>query len=127
MTGHPREQYPEWRGVYDNVRNHGQEHGRPPLRHQADMLGQQACDWAKHPLAADPRDYLDEEIDTAGHQCGLYLVARPGSMGDSTAAIEECYTDIGGRMWAGNGEYVSQVNYCPRCDAKARVQGEEAQ
>lgn len=37
-------------------------------------------------------------------------------------AIDDCYEDDEGRFWAGNGEYVSQVNYCPVCGTKAPKQ-----
>ena len=31
------------------------------------------------------------------------------------AAIEDCVEHDDGSFWAGNGEYGSQVNYCPFC------------
>lgn len=34
-------------------------------------------------------------------------------------AIDDCAEDDQGRFWASNGEYGSQVNYCPVCGAKA--------
>jgi hypothetical protein len=37
-------------------------------------------------------------------------------------AIDSCYANEVGEMWAGNGEYGSQVCYCPYCGEKARVQ-----
>lgn len=37
-------------------------------------------------------------------------------------AIEDVYEDDEGRFWAGNGEYGSQVNYCPVCGTKAPKQ-----
>ena len=37
-------------------------------------------------------------------------------------AIDDCYEDDEGRFWAGNGEYGSQVNYCPVCGTKAPKQ-----
>ncbi len=112
--------YPEWRGAYDNYRP------RPGARTDPERLtGLEKMDRARPPLVADPRGYLDEEADMKLRHtnCNCILEARPGSRGDSTPAIETCWTDIGGRMWAGNGEYVSQVNYCPRCGTKARTQG----
>ena len=36
-------------------------------------------------------------------------------------AIDECREDDQGRFWVGNGEYSSQVNYCPFCGHKART------
>jgi hypothetical protein len=45
--------------------------------------------------------------------------APRGAWGDATT-----YTriDESGKMWIGNGEYESQVNYCPMTGAKAPVQ-----
>lgn len=37
-------------------------------------------------------------------------------------AIEGCSEDRDGTLWAGNGEYGSQVAYCPYCGFKARTQ-----
>ncbi len=57
--------------------------------------------------------------------------ALPGdAYGD---AINECWEaplhgqeklpkDLSGTFWVGNGEYWSQVNFCPYCGAKAPVQ-----
>jgi hypothetical protein len=47
-----------------------------------------------------------------------YLAPR-GAWGDATT-----YTriDESGKMWIGNEEYESQVNYCPMTGAKAPVQ-----
>lgn len=36
-------------------------------------------------------------------------------------AIENCFEDEDGKLWAGNGEYSSQVAFCPYCGFKARV------
>ena len=40
-------------------------------------------------------------------------------------AIECCTEDADGFFWAENGEYSSQVNYCPVCGAKAPRQVED--
>ena len=42
--------------------------------------------------------------------------------GDCGPAIEICYEDDEGRFWVDNGEYGSQVFYCPYCGAKAPVE-----
>lgn len=34
-------------------------------------------------------------------------------------AIDECDERPDGTLWAGNGEYGSQVNFCPACGYKA--------
>jgi hypothetical protein len=34
-------------------------------------------------------------------------------------AVKYCYEDDDGRLWAGNIEYESQVDYCPICGFKA--------
>lgn len=40
------------------------------------------------------------------------------------AAIYICHEDSNGKFWVGNGEYGSQVNFCPFCGAKATVAAE---
>jgi hypothetical protein len=37
------------------------------------------------------------------------------------AAVTGCQEDAEGRLWIGNGEYGSQVAFCPYCGFKARV------
>ena len=37
-------------------------------------------------------------------------------------AITYCAEDEDGSFWAGNGEYESQVDYCPYCGTKAPLQ-----
>jgi hypothetical protein len=34
-------------------------------------------------------------------------------------AITDCWEDDDGSLWVENGEYASQVNYCPYCGYKA--------
>jgi hypothetical protein len=36
-------------------------------------------------------------------------------------AIEKCWENEKGKLYAGNGEYGSQVNFCPICGYKAKV------
>ncbi len=36
------------------------------------------------------------------------------------AAIDECHEDQDGCLFAGNGEYGSQVNFCPMCGYEAK-------
>lgn len=42
------------------------------------------------------------------------------------AAVSECYEWKDGTFWVTNGEYSSQVNFCPVCGAKAPKQIGEA-
>ncbi len=37
-------------------------------------------------------------------------------------AVDECSENDHGEFWCGNGEYGSQVNYCPYCGARAPKQ-----
>lgn len=37
-------------------------------------------------------------------------------------AVNLCREDHNGTYWVGNGEYASQVNYCPFCGKKAPTQ-----
>lgn len=41
------------------------------------------------------------------------------------AAITRCIEDSEGRLWVDNGEYSSQVNYCPFTGIKAKIQTDE--
>ena len=36
-------------------------------------------------------------------------------------AIDFCMEAKNGSLWVGNGEYMSQVNYCPYCGYKSKV------
>ena len=37
-------------------------------------------------------------------------------------AIQHCYENEAGELWVSNDEYSSQVNFCPYCGFKARIQ-----
>lgn len=54
-----------------------------------------------------------------GHACVVFSPAR--SCG---TAVKYCveYEGIEEVFWAGNGEYETQVNFCPFCGTKAPVQ-----
>lgn len=52
------------------------------------------------------------------HQCDMHTM--DGGYGQ---AVGECYSDDG-HFWVSNGEYASQVNYCPACGAKAPLPAE---
>lgn len=43
---------------------------------------------------------------------------------DNGHAISFCLSDREGRLWVSGGSYTTQVNYCPFCGFKARVQVE---
>ncbi len=36
-------------------------------------------------------------------------------------AIDHCIKNKKGELWSGNGEYGSQVNYCPYCGYEAEI------
>lgn len=38
------------------------------------------------------------------------------------SALDICFEDVAGKLWAANDEYGSQVNYCPYCGYKAKIQ-----
>ena len=57
------------------------------------------------------------QTEQAPHQCELNSPYQAYGV-----AIEDVYEDDEGRFWAGNGEYGSQVNYCPVCGTKAPKQ-----
>jgi hypothetical protein len=51
------------------------------------------------------------------HRCELHSLHKAYGI-----AIGYCYEDAEGKLWAGNDEYESQVNYCPVCGYKAEVE-----
>jgi len=51
------------------------------------------------------------------HSCDL-----PGKFGGCGIAIGGGQEIENGEMWVGNGEYCSQVNFCPNCGYKAKAQ-----
>jgi len=54
------------------------------------------------------------------HRCAGWLPAPPlRNGGESGGAVEECFENENGQLWVSNGEYCSQVNYCPYCGFKA--------
>ena len=61
----------------------------------------------------------DEQKERVLHSCGART--RHDGYGE---AITDCIETAGrpGEFWAGNGEYGSQVAFCPYCGAKAPVQ-----
>lgn len=69
------------------------------------------------------QDWLDMEDSKQQqclHRCDLSMLrCYCGS------AVTECSEDEDGTLWAGNGEYESQVNFCPGCGYKAKVPSPE--
>lgn len=55
---------------------------------------------------------------SARHKCVMFGWPRSG-YGE---AVDGCDETRDGEFWVGNGEYSSQVNYCPACGAKAPKQ-----
>ena len=55
------------------------------------------------------------------HECNM-MMHRSYQAGP---AITSCYEDDDGTLWAGNVEYETQVNFCPRCGYKAKVPSPE--
>lgn len=49
------------------------------------------------------------------HRCELHSADRAYG-----TALNYCYEDADGKLWAGNIEYESQVNYCPVCGYKGK-------
>ncbi|MHC1702275.1 MAG: hypothetical protein AB9846_00065 [Tenuifilaceae bacterium] len=48
------------------------------------------------------------------HRCELHSPDKAYGV-----AVNYCYEDEVGKLWVGNIEYESQVNYCPVCGYKA--------
>lgn len=58
----------------------------------------------------------EEEVNLTG------IVIHRAPNGLWGPAVEYTRVDSLGKMWAGNGEYETQVNYCPFSGVKAPVQ-----
>jgi len=62
------------------------------------------------------------EAARGGHRCeGELPKAAYG------ATITYCYEDAEGKLWVTNEEYASQVNFCPYCGYKAKVEAGKVQ
>jgi len=57
-------------------------------------------------------------------QLGLHFCEIPVKQHASGAAIDDCFEDVDGYLFVSNGEYGSQVNYCPMCGYEAKKKDE---
>jgi hypothetical protein len=72
-----------------------------------------------------PPEHVDElRRQESGdlHSCEAPKNIKSGGYGD---AITDCDESSNGELWVGNGEYASQVNFCPFCGFKAKIQIEK--
>ena len=88
-----------------------------------------------HPVSRSA-DYMSDVNKKLDELMELHLVTCPGpnpklhicdgELPDASygPAIDVCQEELDGTLWASNNEYASQVNYCPFCGYKARVQAE---
>ncbi len=58
--------------------------------------------------------YWEDRTQAPKHDCYVDMPTQ-----GCGAAIEYCCSDDTGRLWVGNGEYNSQVLFCPFCGEKA--------
>jgi hypothetical protein len=70
-------------------------------------------DWVKEPI-------LLEKSDGKRHLC--FIPCKQHLHG---AAVDECFEDEKDYLFVSNGEYGSQVNFCPMCGYKAKKGIEE--
>ncbi len=66
-------------------------------------------DWEKKPNCT-PENWNKKHFCEIPCKCHLY-----------GAAIDDCYEDQDGYLFVANGEYGSQVNFCPMCGYEAKV------
>ena len=69
----------------------------------------------RHPTESEVEAALQEQ-----HNCTLDSLSDVYGI-----AMDICYEKDDGTFWVSNGEYASQVNYCPVCGAKAPKQVEQ--
>ena len=55
-------------------------------------------------------------MDTPRHLC---FAADGFESGPTGHAIDQCREEDDGEFWAGNGEYATQVRFCPFCGAES--------
>ncbi len=58
------------------------------------------------------------------HKCEPKCANDPKNADGYGAAITSSYEAEDGKLWAGNEEYGSRVNFCPFCGYKAKVEVE---
>lgn len=63
-----------------------------------------------------PKPELEPVLDHPAHQCDLN-----SPFDGHGPAVDSCDEYNDGTFWVGNGEYGSQVNFCPVCGAEAPV------
>ena len=63
-----------------------------------------------------PAPYNRKKIVEREHTIYFFNTAKYGG------AIYDCEENEDGELWVDNGEYASQVNYCPYCGYKAKAQ-----
>jgi hypothetical protein len=56
-----------------------------------------------------------EVVNPDKHECNFRW-----NSGGYGPAITTCWEDENNALWVGNGEYSSQVNYCPNCRFESR-------
>jgi hypothetical protein len=78
------------------------------------------CDGTRIYNEEEDEDAPKFEDQEGKHHCDFRLPFAAWGM-----AITLCEEDTKGRLWVGNEEYMSQVNFCPFCgeEAKVRVNG----
>jgi hypothetical protein len=73
----------------------------------------------RHRMKVKPEVYQDEHGNSIYyHDCYL----NDNNYTDWGHAVTDCFEDAAGHLFVGNAEYGTQVNYCPQCGYKARIQ-----
>lgn len=71
-------------------------------------------------------DAFREPTSTRENWKNFHYCELPHSFHLYGPAVEDCFEDEDGRLFVDNGEYGSQVNYCPVCGYKAKIMMEES-
>lgn len=59
--------------------------------------------------------FVDWEFKKNGHNCEM-----EGGWSLRGHAFGDCLEDTEGRFWISNGEYSSEVNFCPVCGERSK-------
>ena len=86
--------------------------------HSSNLSMGQGHDMAQQLLIVARRKVEPRMFPVIQHRCAQPQTAKHGKWGPG---IDECY-EKDGEYWIDNGEYSSQVNFCPVCGTRAPVQ-----
>jgi hypothetical protein len=75
----------------------------------------------EHDLCAKCERIVEEEEMTNPHYCCVYGYTEE-QCGGAGYAVDTCWEEENGALWVSGDELNNQVNYCPFCGYRAKIQ-----